>query len=56
MLAKRRAVKIEQPEILEALITQIGVAQNAEEARKCLRSKSESTRKSKCKQANSPQP
>ena len=54
-LAKRRAAKIEQPEILEALITQIAVAQNVEEARQYLGARPKSTTKSKRRQTHNPQ-
>jgi hypothetical protein len=54
-LAKRRAAKIEQPEILETLITQIGVAQNIEEARQCLRSRRKGTTRTRQRQTPSPQ-
>ena len=46
-LAKRRAAKIEQPEMLEALITQVAIAQSVEEARKYLRARPKSATKSK---------
>lgn len=49
-LAKRRAAKIEQPEILESLITQVAIAQSVEEARQYLRARSQSTTKPKPKQ------
>lgn len=54
-LAKRRAAKIEQPELLETLITQIGVAQSVEEARQCLRSKRKGTTRARQKRTRSPQ-
>jgi predicted transposase YdaD len=51
-LAKRRAAKIEQPEMLEALITQIAVAQSAEEAGQYLRAKPKSKTQPKQKRAS----
>jgi predicted transposase YdaD len=54
-LAKRRAAKIEQPEILEALITQVAVAQDVEEARPYLRARPKSTAQPKQKRKPNPQ-
>jgi predicted transposase YdaD len=54
-LAKRRAAKIEQPEMLEALITQIAVAQSAKEAEQYLRARPKSTTQPKQKRTSTPQ-
>lgn len=53
-LAKRRAAKCEQPEILETLIMQVAVAQSAEEAQQYLRAKSKGTTRAKQKRTSTP--